>query len=439
MRDEALKLSGQSFLLGSQHALAAVGGIIAAPLIIAMGMGLSASQTSYLISAALVISGLATVLQIVQIGPLGSGLLSLQGTSFAFVGPLIFLYHGLVETHSSDAALGILFGSALVCAGVMIVLTTFVKTLRQFITSNVSGLTLVLIGGSLMETTARSLFETYSSAAAPGPFLWVCGITLVALLGLSLGPWPRLRLVSILAGLVLGTLAASFFGWLDGASLNVSNGLFLPKLMPFGFGIDWMVVVILLPIFLVSATESIGDLTATSALSGHSYGDAAYWRRLRGGLMGDAVNSGLASVFGTFPNTTFSQNNGLIRLSGAARPTIGLYAAGLLCLLGLLPVLAEAIQVIPDPVISTTTFILFGLVAWAGLQVFKSNARSWRCGLVFLGGLGGGYWVAGNVETWTVLPGLLIQVLAFPVSTGAFIGLMLEAILPGRARVPDVH
>ena len=204
----------------------------------------------------------------------------------------------------------------------MIVLTTFVKTLRQFITSNVSGLTLVLIGGSLMETTARSLFETYSSAAAPGPFLWVCGITLVALLGLSLGPWPRLRLVSILAGLVLGTLAASFFGWLDGASLNVSNGLFLPKLMPFGFGIDWMVVVILLPIFLVSATESIGDLTATNALSGHSYGDAAYWRRLRGGLMGDAVNSGLASVFGTFPNTTFSQNNGLIRLSGAlARPS----------------------------------------------------------------------------------------------------------------------
>jgi len=95
--------------------------------------------------------------------------------------------------------------------------------------------------------------------------------------------------------------------------------------------------------------------------------------------------------------------------------------------------------VIPDPVISTTTFILFGLVAWAGLQVFKSNARSWRCGLVFLGGLGGGYWVADNVETWTVLPGLLIQVLAFPVSTGAFIGLMLEAILPGRARVPDVH
>jgi len=185
-------------------------------------------------------------------------------------------------------------------------------------------LTLVLIGGSLMETTARSLFETYSSAATPGPFLWVCGITLVAFLGLSLGPWPRLRLVSVLAGLVLGTLAASFFGWLDGASLNVSNGLFLPKLMPFGFGIDWMVVVILLPIFLVSATESIGDLTATNALSGHSYGDAAYWRRLRGGLMGDAVNSGLASAFGTFPNTTFSQNNGLIRLSGAARPTIGL-------------------------------------------------------------------------------------------------------------------
>ena len=439
MSDEALKLSGQSLVLGSQHALAAVGGIIAAPLIIATGMGLSASQTSYLISAALVISGLATVLQIVRVGPLGSGLLSLQGTSFAFVGPLIFLYHGLAETHSSDAALGILFGSALVCAGVMIVLTVFVKTLRQLITSNVSGLTLVLIGGSLMETTARNLFETYTRTAAPGPLLWVCGITLVALLALSLAPQPRLRMVAIIVSLVAGTFAASFFGWVDAASLNFSNVLFLPSLMPFGFGIDWMVVAILFPIFLVSATESIGDLTATNALSGHPYGDASYWRRLRGGLMGDAVNSGLASVFGTFPNTTFSQNNGLIRLSGESRPTIGLYAAGILCLLGLMPVLAEAVQMIPEPVINTTTFILFGLVAWAGLQVFKSNARSWRCGVIFLGGLAGGYGVAGNVETWTVLPGLLIQILAFPVSTGAFIGLMLEALLPGRARATNSH
>ena len=434
MRDEALKLSGQSFLLGSQHALAAVGGIIAAPLIIAMGMGLSASQTSYLISAALVISGLATVLQIVQIGPLGSGLLSLQGTSFAFVGPLIFLYHGLVETHSSDAALGILFGSALVCAGVMIVLTTFVKTLRQFITSNVSGLTLVLIGGSLMETTARSLFETYSSAATPGPFLWVCGITLVALLGLSLGPWPRLRLVSVLAGLVLGTLAASFFGWLDGASLNVSNGLFLPKLMPFGFGIDWMVVVILLPIFLVSATESIGDLTATNALSGHSYGDAAYWRRLRGGLMGDAVNSGLASVFGTFPNTTFSQNNGLIRLSGAARPTIGLYAAGFLVLLGSVPIISSLFQAIPAVVVFGAALLLFIMVAVAGIQLVLSGGFAVRSGVIVALSVTGGYIVSEWVPQVELMPQGLQTVLGFPVSTGAFIAVLLELVWPSHGQ-----
>ena len=80
----------------------------------------------------------------------------------------------------------------------MIVLTVFVKTLRQLITSNVSGLTLVLIGGSLMETTARNLFETYTRTAAPGPLLWVCGITLVALLALSLAPQPRLRMVAII-------------------------------------------------------------------------------------------------------------------------------------------------------------------------------------------------------------------------------------------------
>ncbi|MGB1616693.1 MAG: solute carrier family 23 protein, partial [Pseudomonadales bacterium] len=84
-------LSVRSFMIGGQHALAAVGGIVAAPLVIALGMGLSADDTRYVISAALVVSGIATVIQILRIGPIGSGLLSIQGTSFAFVGPLIYV------------------------------------------------------------------------------------------------------------------------------------------------------------------------------------------------------------------------------------------------------------------------------------------------------------------------------------------------------------
>ena len=108
--DDQVTLSGGSFLAGLQHALAAVGGIIAAPLIIAMGMGLSAADTRYIIGASLMVSGLATILQIIKIGPFGSGLLSIQGTSFAFVGPLIVVFHNLSATEPLGTVLGIIFG-----------------------------------------------------------------------------------------------------------------------------------------------------------------------------------------------------------------------------------------------------------------------------------------------------------------------------------------
>jgi NCS2 family nucleobase:cation symporter-2/xanthine permease XanP len=191
-----------------------------------------------------------------------------------------------------------------------------------------------------------------------------------------------------------------------------------------------MVVLILMPIFLVSATESIGDLTATNALSGYPTGDSVYWGRVRGGLMGDAFNSGLASAFATFPNTTFSQNNGLIRLTGESRPHIGLYAATFIGVLGLIPLLSSVAQLIPAPVINVVTVILFAMVAWAGWQVFSRQADSLRSWIVFLGGAAGGYTLAAYAEAWAFLPEGLRQIVSFPVSTGAVLGLILEWLLP---------
>ena len=305
--------SFRSLMIGGQHALAAVGGIIAAPLVIALGMGLSAADTRYVISAALVISGIATVIQILRIGPIGSGLLSIQGTSFAFVGPLIFVFSDLSADLSAQDALGVIFGSALVCSAAMILLAAYVDKLRSVVTSNVTGLTLLLIGLTLVEGTSRALWGAFNAAIVPWQFLLICSVTLLVL-GLSLAlPKLHLRWVAIILALAVGTGVATLFGEVDWRLLSADAIVFLPEFGRFGFSVDWMVVLILMPIFLVSATESIGDLTATNALSGYPTGDSAYWGRVRGGLMGDALNSGLASAFATFPNTTFSQNNGLIR------------------------------------------------------------------------------------------------------------------------------
>ncbi len=422
--------SFRSLMIGGQHALAAVGGIIAAPLVIALGMGLSAADTRYVISAALVISGIATVIQILRIGPIGSGLLSIQGTSFAFVGPLIFVFSDLSADLSAQDALGVIFGSALVCSAAMILLAAYVDKLRSVVTSNVTGLTLLLIGLTLVEGTSRALWGAFNAAIVPWQFLLICSVTLLVL-GLSLAlPKLHLRWVAIILALAVGTGVATLFGEVDWRLLSADAIVFLPEFGRFGFSVDWMVVLILMPIFLVSATESIGDLTATNALSGYPTGDSAYWGRVRGGLMGDALNSGLASAFATFPNTTFSQNNGLIRLTGESRPHIGLYAATFIGVLGLIPLLSSAAQLIPAPVINVVTVILFAMVAWAGWQVFSRQADSLRSWIVFLGGAAGGYTLAAYAEAWTFLPEGLRQVVSFPVSTGAVLGLILEWLLP---------
>ncbi len=427
-------LSVRSFMIGGQHALAAVGGIVAAPLVIALGMGLSADDTRDVISAALVVSGIATVIQILRIGPIGAGLLSIQGTSFAFVGPLIYVFSDLSAASSTHEALGVIFGSALLCSVAMIFLTAYVQKLRSVVTSNVTGLTLVLIGVTLVEGTAAALWGGFSAATVPWQFLLICGTTLFVLaLSLAL-PKLKLRLVAIVVALAVGTGIATLFGEVDWALLSVEVIAFLPEFGRFGFGFDWTVVLILLPIFLVSATESIGDLTATNGLSGYPTGDSAYWGRVRGGLMGDALNSSIASVFATFPNTTFSQNNGLIRLTGESRPSIGLYAAAVIVVLGVIPVFSAAVQLIPPSVISVVTLVLFAMVALAGWQIFSRHADSLRSWVVFLVGGAGGYTLATFSEHWMYLPESLQQVLSFPVSTGAMLGLLLEWLLPATSR-----
>lgn len=430
--DDQVTLSGGSFLAGLQHALAAVGGIIAAPLIIAMGMGLSAADTRYIIGASLMVSGLATILQIIKIGPFGSGLLSIQGTSFAFVGPLIVVFHNLSATEPPGTVLGIIFGSALVCASGMVLITPFVRQLRRIVTSNVASLTLLLIGASLVLTTTQNLWSAYEDVEVPIQNLLVSGATLATLLVMTLLPIKYARLLSIIASLIVGTLLAEYFDWLSWAEVEVNWTLFYPTLMPFGLGIDWTTVVILFPIFLVSSIESVGDLTATNTLSGYAHGDAPYWTRIRGGLMGDAMNSVIASLFATFPNTTFSQNNGLIRLTGVSRPTVGLYAAMGLIALGLTPVFTALVQMIPEQVVSTVTIVLFALVALAGLQLFFSKAEQPRDYVVFAGGVVGGCVIANLAGGWDSLPVALVQFLSFPVSMGALIGMMLELVLPGR-------
>jgi NCS2 family nucleobase:cation symporter-2/xanthine permease XanP len=212
--------------------------------------------------------------------------------------------------------------------------------------------------------------------------------------------------------------------------LAASNLSFLtPEALPFGFGIEPVMVLIMMPIFIVSATESIGDLTATNRLSGHCHGDESYWLRIRGGLMGDSLNSGLASVLGTFPNTTFSQNNGVIRATGASNPVIGIYAAVVLIGLGLLPTTVAWIQAIPETVVKGMTLILFSLVVFAGFSLVRSAApRVYDyVGVVIAGVMG--IAIAETISEWSFLPAVVISTFSFSVTNAALLMILIDRAL----------
>ena len=135
-------------------------------------------------------------------------------------------------------------------------------------------------------------------------------------------------------------------------------------------------------LYVITAIETIGDLTATSAVSGEPVSGPVYFRRIKGGVLGDGVNSAIAALLNTFPNTTFSQNNGVIQMTGVGSRHVGFYVAGIFALLGLIPIVGGIFQVIPQPVLGGATLVMFGSIAVAGLNIVASTGLDRRSSVI---------------------------------------------------------
>ena len=422
----------RAFLAGLQHLLAVFGGIVTAPLIMAVGMGLPAAETQAILAASLFVSGVATAIQVAGRHGIGSGLLAIQGTSFTFIGPVLFAFHGLPDAMLYGERLAVIFGCCALAAVVTGLLALGIRRLQRLLTPTVTGTTVLLIGLTLVLSTLENLWRACTAPGAPTAALALLTTAVFALtlwLATRVSPWCRL--CSVLGGLAGGALLAAALG-LFGEGADAADGLYLPRLLPYGFGFDAGVFLLLLPVFLVSATESVGDLTATASLSGLPTRGDGYWQRVRGGILGDAINSLLAALAGTFPNTTFSQNNGVIRLTGIASRRIGFVVAALLVALGLLPVVAAQLQSLPEAVLYGSTLLLFLMVARAGWGLLAGGAiggRGWRIATA----AAAGGWLLAELTARAALEGPWALFLQFPVSNGAFLAMALELLVPRQA------
>ena len=296
-----------------QHMLASFIGVITPTLIISATLGLT-EHTAYLICMALFVSGVGTFIQTKKIGPVGSGLVAIQGTSFAFISALLLAGMKVKnEGGSSEEILSLLFGLTLAGAVVEVVFSLFVTQLKRIITPLTTGIVITAIGLSLINVGMTDLaggFNAESFASLDNLGLGVSVLLIIVFLNASNNHWVRLS--AIFVGMTVGTGYVWVTKGLDFSHLTTLPAIAIPQ--PFAFGISFDIT-LFLPIaliYLFTAIETAGDLTANSLFCKEPVSGPLYLSRIKGGILGDGLNSMIAGAFNTFPNTTFGQNNGVV-------------------------------------------------------------------------------------------------------------------------------
>ncbi|MBU1280712.1 MAG: purine/pyrimidine permease, partial [Alphaproteobacteria bacterium] len=245
---------------------------------------------------------------------------------------------------------------------------------------------------------------------------------------------PTLRISAIMIGLIVGTIVASFFGMVNFGALSSAKLFALP--IPFKYGIDFDIG-LFIPIaflYLVTAIETSGDLTANSVISGQPVEGDLYMKRIKGGVLGDGVNSAIAAVFNTFPNTTFSQNNGVIQMTGVASRHVGMYMGGFLVLLGLFPIIGTFFLIIPKPVLGGATLVLFSTIAVAGIRILSSVEMTLRRVYIMAVSFGLALGVTLVPDATQHLPNILKQVFAAPITLAGMSAIILSLAIPEDAK-----
>ncbi|ELX4196530.1 uracil-xanthine permease family protein [Vibrio vulnificus] len=428
----------QTLFAALQHLLAMFVAVITPSLIICQALGVSAEQTNTIISMSLFASGISSFIQIRTFGPIGSGLLSVQGTSFNFLGPIIGAGLALKAGGASvESMMAAIFGTILVASFAEILLSRVLEYARRIITPLVSGIVVTLIGLTLIQVGLVSMGGGYA-ALGDGTFgsldkLALAGTVLGLIVLLNRSKNPYVRVASIVIAMLVGYVMAYFMGMVDTRQASSSSALVaLPIPMQFGLSFDWSLFIPLVLIFLITALEAIGDITATSEVSGEPVKGPVYMKRIKGGVLADGLNSAIAAVFNSFPNSTFSQNNGVILLTGVASRYVGYFIAGMLVLLGLFPGVASFVQLIPEPVLGGATIVMFGTIAAAGVRIISRVDLDRRAILIMALSFSMGLGIAQKPEILQFMPEFIKSIFSSGVAAGGITAIVLNLLLPEK-------
>ena len=414
-----------TFFAALQHLLAVFVAIITPPLIIAGALNLDLDTTGFLVSMSLFVSGIATFIQCRKVGPVGCGLLCIQGTSFSFIGPIIAA--GMV------GGLPAIFGATIAGSVVEILVSRVLKYTRRIITPLVSGIVVTLIGLSLIKVgiTACGGGEAAKATGTFGAFehIGLAALVLVVIVLFNRSSNQYLRMSSIVIGLAVGYIVAWSVGLINFSSMQNFGAFNIPIPFKYGVTFNWSSIIALGLVYLITAIEAYGDITANSLISGQPVEGEVFMKRASGGILGDGVNSMLAGIFNSFPNSIFAQNNGMIQLTGVASRYVGFFIAGMLVLLGLFPAVGLVFSLMPDPVLGGATLLMFGTVAAAGIRIIASQEINRKATLVIAISFSFGLSVELVPEILCQLPETIRSIFSSGITTGGVMAILTNALI----------
>ena len=408
-----------------QHLLAIFVAIITPPLIIAGALKLDLETTGFLVSMSLFVSGLATFVQCRRLGPVGCGLLCVQGTSFSFIGPII--------AAGIAGGLPAIFGATIAGSVVEMLVSRVLKYMRRIITPLVSGIVVTLIGLSLIKVgiTACGGGEAAKAAGTFGSIEYVglAALVLALIIFFNRSSNHYLRMSSIVIGLAIGYVVSWAMGMVNFSDIPDFGNLNVPIPFKYGVSFDLSAIVSLGLVYLITAIEAYGDITANSLISGQPVEGEKFMKRASGGILADGFNSMIAGIFNSFPNSIFAQNNGMIQLTGVASRYVGYFIAGMLVLLGLFPVVGLVFSLMPEPVLGGATLLMFGTVAAAGIRIIASQDINRKATLVIAISFSFGLSVELVPEILSQLPETVRNIFSSGITTGGVMAILTNALI----------
>ncbi|WP_256077538.1 nucleobase:cation symporter-2 family protein [Massilia sp. YIM B04103] len=409
-------------LLALQHMLAALGGIIAVPLVVGAVLKLPSDQMVALVNAALLGSGVVTFIQCKGVGPVGIRLPCVMGTSFAFVGAAISvgLEHGVP---------GIL-GSSLAASLVMIVGSFFMPQIRKLFPHSVTAVVVTMIGLSLVPVA----IDWAAGGKAPGanygaPInLGIAVFVLVAVIALVQYGKGIFSAAAVVLGMFIGYLVCLGLGMVDFSSVHKAEIFALPQPLHYGLTFPLSGIVAMAIAYLVTMVETTGTFMALGG---------ATQTRMRGkllarGVLCDGLGSAFAAVLSSPPVSTFAQNVGVVSLTGVASRHVVALTGVLLALAGLFPVLGAVVVTIPQPVLGGAGLMMFAMIIAAGMQMLSKVEHNKRTGIIIAVSVGCGLAVTVRPELLSKLPAFVHEIFGSGITVGALMAVFLNLVLPER-------